>query len=104
MSTPVYEFCITPLLRGLKNLDGIVTKAEELLASDEGIAEATLVNARLYPNMLPFVSQIRIVTDTAKGAAARLSGNELPKWADEEATFADIHERIGKAIKYLSGF
>ena len=104
MSAPVFDYCIAPLLRSLRNLDGIVGKAEQLLEADTGIAEATLINARLHPNMLPFVAQIRIATDTAKGAAARLSGNELPKWADEESTFAEVHERIGKATDFLSGF
>jgi len=104
MSTPIHDYCIAPLLRALKNLDGIVGKADALLAADKGIAEATLINARLYPNMLPFVAQIRIATDTAKGAAARLSGTELPRWADEETTFAELHERVGKAIDFLSGF
>jgi hypothetical protein len=54
--------------------------------------------------MLPFVAQIRIATDTAKGAAARLCGANMPKWADDEATFEEIHGRIRKALNYLSGF
>jgi hypothetical protein len=54
--------------------------------------------------MLPFVSQIRIATDMAKGAAARLSGTEMPKWADDEVSFDDIHARIRKALTYLATF
>jgi hypothetical protein len=45
-----------------------------------------------------------VATDTAKGAAARLSGRPMPSWPDEEKTFADVHERLGKAISYLSSF
>ncbi len=104
MQHPVYDLAIAPMLRTLKNLDVIVSKAEAHVAADESLEEATLVQSRLYPNMLPFVFHIRVATDTAKGAAARLSGNALPSWADDEETFAEVHERIGKAISFLSGF
>lgn len=104
MKYPVYDLVIAPLLRSLKNLDKIIYKAEAHLAADDHLEEATLVQARLFPNMLPFVFQIRVATDTAKGAAARLSGREVPSWADDEETFADVHERIGKAIGFLCEF
>ena len=104
MQHPVYDLAIAPMLRTLKNLDAIINKAEAHVAADENLEEATLVQARLYPNMRPFVFHIRVATDTAKGAAARLSGSAVPSWADDEKTFAEVHERIGKAIRFLSGF
>jgi len=104
MTDLIYDLTIAPLLRSLKNLDAIVGKAEAYANADENIDPATLVQARLYPNMRPFIFQIRVATDTAKGAAARLSGRAVPSWPDEETTFAEVHERIGKAIDYLSGF
>ena len=104
MSYLVYELTIVPMLRYLKNLDAILGKAEEYAGADEEIDENTLVQARLYPNMRPFVFQIRVVTDIAKGAAARLSGNAPPSWADNETTFAELHARLRKAIDYVSAF
>ncbi len=104
MQHPVYDLAIAPMLRSLQNLDAIISKAEAHVAADEYLKEATLVQARLFPNMLPFVFHIRVATDTAKGAAARLSANTLPSWADDEETFTEIHERIAKAVAYLSGF
>ena len=92
------------MLHSLRNLDAIVCKAEDHVKGDKDIDPATLVQARLYPNMRPFIFQIRVATDTAKGAAARLSGNKVPSWADEETSFVEVHERIGKAIDFLSGF
>jgi hypothetical protein len=100
---PVYDLAVASLKRMLENLDRIVTRAEEFAAS-RNIDPPALIQARLYPDMLPFVSQVRIATDTAKGAAARLSGTELPRWEDNEATFAEIHARIGKAVDFLAGF
>jgi hypothetical protein len=29
---------------------------------------------------------------------------DMPKWADDEATFEEIHGRIRKAVNYLAGF
>ncbi len=104
MSNLVYDLGITPLLQTLKNLDGIVAKAEAHVEADEHADPETYIQGRLYPNMRPFVFQIRVATDTAKGAAARLTGQELPSWVDDEETFEDVHERIGKAIRYLSEF
>jgi uncharacterized protein len=104
MSTLVYDLAIAPLLSSLHNLDAILGKAEALLENDENIEEATLIQARLHPNMRPLVFQVRVATDTAKGAAARLSGSKLPSWADDETSFAELHERVGKAIAFLSGF
>lgn len=103
MSISIYDQVVAPLSRSLGNLDKMVSKAEAY-AEKEEIKPATLIEARLFPNMLPFVFQVRIATDTAKGAAARLSGSEIPKWADEEESFADVHARISKAIDYLGTF
>ena len=56
---------------------------------------------RLAPDMLPLVSQIRIASDTAKGCVARLSGQEPPKFEDNEATLDELRQRIRKTIDYV---
>ena len=104
MNNPIYDLTIRPLRRTLRNLDTIVSKAEAYAAADDNLDPSTLIQARLYPNMRPFVFQIRVATDTAKGAAARLSGTEVPSWADDEETFEEVHQRLVKAIDFLSGF
>jgi uncharacterized protein len=103
VSISVFDQTVSAMSRMLLNLDAIVSKAEKY-AEEKKIDPNVLIQARLYPDMLPFVSQIRIATDMAKGAAARLSGSEMPKWPDDEATFDDIHARIRKALNYLAGF
>ena len=104
MSNAVYDLVIAAMLRSLRNLDAIVSKAEACVAADKNLEAETLLRARLYPNMRTFLFQIQVATDTAKGAAARLSGKPVPSWPDEEQTFGDVHARLGKAIDYLSGF
>lgn len=56
---------------------------------------------RLTPDMLPFASQIRIAGDTAKGAVSRLAGQEPPKYEDNEATIAELRERIRKTVDFI---
>jgi hypothetical protein len=57
---------------------------------------------RLAPDMLPFVSQVRIASDTAKGCVARLAGQEIPKFEDNEASLADLRERVRKTLAYIN--
>jgi len=56
---------------------------------------------RLAPDMLPFTRQIQIAADFAKGCTARLAGQEVPKWDDNEATLDELRARIRKTIDYV---
>lgn len=56
---------------------------------------------RLAPDMLPLVKQVQIASDAAKGCMARLSGQEIPKWDDTEASLDDLRARIRKTIAYV---
>lgn len=65
------------------------------------IDEAVFLAARLYPDMFPLSRQVQIACDFAKGAAARLAGQEVPSWADEEKTIADLKARITKTADFV---
>lgn len=56
---------------------------------------------RLAPDMLPFTKQIQIASDAAKGCVARLAGQDIPKYEDNEATLDELSERIRKTRDYL---
>lgn len=56
---------------------------------------------RLAPDMLPFTKQIQIASDSAKACAARLAGQEIPKYDDNEATLDELAERIRKTRDYV---
>ena len=60
-----------------------------------------MLNARLFPDMYPLTRQVQIATDMSKGAAARLAGLEIPKYEDNETTFAELQARIAKTIAFL---
>jgi uncharacterized protein len=63
--------------------------------------EAELIVARLAPDMHALASQIQTVSDTAKGAIARLSGSEAPSMPDTETTFAELKARCDRTIAYV---
>ena len=103
MSISVYDQSIARAIHMLENLDNIVSKAEAY-AEENDIEPATLLQARLYPTMRNFIFQVQVATDISKGCAARLSGTEVPKWEDNQESFADVNARIPNALDYLATF
>ena len=85
---------------GLNALAGLLDKAEAFAAAKKMDA-ATLLHARLAPDMFDFTRQVQVVTDQARRGAARLAGVEAPKVEDNETTIAQLKDRIAKTVAYL---
>ena len=100
MSLSLHEASIGQMVPMLKNLSKLLDKAGEHIA-DKGADPAALIDSRLAPDMLPFKAQIFITTDTAKGAAARLAGVEIPSFPDIETNLPELQDRIAKTIAFL---
>jgi uncharacterized protein len=96
MQTPV-----PALTHSLKALSAIIAKTEAHCATKK-INPAVLFGDRLYPDMLPFNVQVQIACDHAKGAAARLTGIENPRFEDNAASFADLQDRIARTIAFIA--
>lgn len=103
MAISIYDQFVPVFSHMLGALDKVLGKAEADAAARK-IDLDVFVNARLAPDMLPLTRQIQILTDQAKGCASRLAGQEPPKWADDEKTFADLHARVAKTIAHLQTF
>ncbi len=97
----VYHASVPIALNALRNLKAILGKAEAW-AAEKNVKEDTVLNARLALDMLPFVRQVQLVTDNAKGIAWRLGNVENVPYADDETTFAQLHERLQKTIDFVS--
>lgn len=100
MSISIYDFCVPALTLGLTNLSTILDKA----ASHEEIKKinaAVLPQLRLIPDMFPLARQVQITCDTAKGAAARLAGIEIPKHPDTETTLPELKARISMTLDFI---
>ena len=102
MSISLTDTLVRTLNRALKNLSVILEKGAAL-AERKQIEGTVLTGARLAPDMFPLTRQVQIATDTAKGAAARLSGTEIPKFEDSETTFPELQARIEKTLKFING-
>ena len=96
----MYDASVPPMIHTLQNLSKVLDKATAQAATDK-IDLATLLDARLAPDMFPFTRQIQIATDAAKGAAARLAGLEPPSFPDTETSFPELKARIAKTIAFL---
>lgn len=103
MTLTMYEASAPYFARMLRNLASILAKAETYAVSRK-IDPAVLINARLFPDMLPMVKQVQIATDHAKGAVARLAGAELPRYDDTEQSFAELQARIARTIAFVESF
>lgn len=84
----------------LNSLSTIIDKAEAH-ATEKKIDPAALLQARLFPDMFSFIRQVQIAADFAKGSAARLGGVEVPKYEDDEVTFADLKARLAKTVAFI---
>jgi hypothetical protein len=102
MSISMYQALVPGLQRALKALDAILDKAADY-AEARQIDPAVLTSARLAPDMLPFNRQVHLLSDTAKGACARLAGLPAPSFADTETTFPELKARIAKTLDFIAG-
>src|SRR6202049_3177698 len=100
MAISMYDFSVPVLTRGLTNLSAVLDKGAAHAAAKK-FDSVVLAQSRLFPDMYPLVRQVQIACDTAKGAAGRLAGIEVPKHEDNEVTFADLAARIAKTLDFL---
>ena len=100
MSISMYDATIPVLLRGLTVTASYLDKAEAY-AAERSIDPSVLINARLAPDMQPLSAQVQRISDSAKGAIARLTDIEVPSFADTETTFPELKERVAKTIALL---
>jgi hypothetical protein len=98
----MYYLAVRQFARTLRILDSVLTKAERY-AETRKFDVNNFLTARLAPDMLPFVNQVRIACDAAKVAAANLAQKEAPKHEDNEKTFEELHARIGKVLAFIDG-
>lgn len=101
MTLSMYQASAPRFASMLKNLSAILAKAEAQAAARKFDPEV-LLNARLYPDMLPLRAQVMIACDNAKGPVARLAGMTPPKHEDTETTFAELQARIAKTLDFIA--
>ncbi len=100
MNISMHNASVGVYLKILGNLNTMLEKAEKW-TTDRKIDPNAILLARLAPDMFTFTRQVQIATDMAKGTAARLAGEDPPRYEDNEASLADLRARVAKTIAYL---
>ena len=101
MAISMYSASVPVFNRLLGHLAAWLDKAEAH-AEAKKFDTSVYLSTRLAPDMLPFTKQIQIACDAAKFGVARLAGVEAPKFEDNEASFADLRERIRKTLAFVN--
>jgi hypothetical protein len=102
MKISMFEASVPLFLLTLENLKLILQKGAAH-AEAKKFDPNVLVNSRLAPDMLNLARQVQIASDAAKGAVARLTAIEPPKYEDTETTLPELVARVDKTINYLRG-
>ena len=98
-----YDATVPAFSNMLSALSGLLRKAETYCKA-RNIQPDVLLNARLYPDMLPLTRQIQLACDFAGKSSARLAHTDVPITPDTEKTFDELQQRIAKTLDYLKAF
>jgi uncharacterized protein len=103
MTISLYQASVPAILQMLGSL-AITLKKTEAHAAAKGLDVLTILNDRLIDDMLPMIKQVQIACDHAKGAVARASGKDNPKFDDSEQTIAELQARIARTSEFVKSF
>jgi uncharacterized protein len=102
MTISIHTASAPIFVRMLGNLDTWLEKAQDH-AEVRKFDSANYLSLRLAPDMLPFAAQVRVASDIARMAVARLADVEYPRLPDEETTLEALAERVRKSIAFIDG-
>ena len=100
MPLSMYDAAFPPVIKMLETLSAILDKAASHCEKRK-IDPSVLIHYRLAPDMYALPRQFQIVTDQAKGMAARLAGMEVPSYPDTESTFEELKGRLAKTVDFI---
>ena len=96
----IYDFTVPVFVKQLGGLKNVLNKSAAHIA-EKGMNEEEFLNSRMWDDMFPFVRQVQISCDNAKGATARLAGIEIPKYEDTEKTISELLARVDKTLAFV---
>jgi hypothetical protein len=102
MTFSIYQASVPVYSRRLEALSAILDKAAAY-ASKRKIDPAVLIQARLYPDMLPLARQVQIACSHAVRGSARLSGAEPTSLEDNANSIDELKALITKTLDLLKG-
>jgi hypothetical protein len=100
MTISLYAASVPVFKQMLGSVSAILTKAEQHAAT-KNIEPSALLQDRLFPDMFPLMRQVQIAADFARGVSARLAGVDVPKFDDNEQSFAELQALLSKSIAFI---
>lgn len=100
MALSMYDLSVPVFSRGLGQLTHLLEKSLAHAKAND-IDPATLVDARLAPDMLTLAGQVQRASDASKLGVARIAGITAPSFPDEEKSYDELLARIVKTQDFL---
>lgn len=100
MSISLYQVSVPVFVQFLNNLSAILDKAATH-AEQKRFDFGNLLASRLYPDMFALSKQIIRTADAAAGGAARLAGQEPPKFEVDESSVASLLDYVRQTVGFL---
>ena len=96
----LYSATVPVFKQMLLALSDVLKKGEEQ-AQLRKFDPVSLLQSRLFPDMLPLVRQVQIACDFAKSVPLRIAGLEVAAYEDNEQSFAELQHRITKTLALI---
>ncbi len=96
----MYESSVPVFTRYLAQLTALLQLAEAHVVATK-IDPQAILQARLAPDMHPFLSQIQIADDFVLRTCAALAGLEKPDQGAAETSFAGLQARLARTTAFL---
>ena len=100
MTSPMYSHSVPVFKQMLTALKTILAQASDYTAA-KSIEPDALLQARLAPDMFPLIKQVQTAADFSRGIAARLAGVDVPVFAGDEKSFADLDALLAQTLAFL---
>ncbi len=103
MALTLHEALIPSWMQIIDSVDAMIDKAASF-ASETGMAESDLVQAKLIDDMLPFSYQVKSVWGHSGYAIEAVRAGEYrPEMTPPPGTFAELKEALAKSREVLNG-
>src|SRR3982074_3757541 len=103
MTISMYKISVPIFVQFLTAQSGVLDKAATY-AEAKKVDPSFFLNMRLFPDMYPLVRQVQMAATPAMRATGELAGVQVPQLPNTEASFAELKDRIAKAVDYVKGF
>lgn len=102
MSITMYDVSVPMFRQTLRALSHVLAKAE-VFCTEQKLDPAEFLQRRLAPDMFTLLQQVQRSTFHSARAAAELAAVPVPKFTDDEKSFAELQARIATALDFIKG-